>query len=258
MSRILITNDDGIHSEGIIALAAALSPLGEITIIAPAREMSAAGHSLTLSQPLKIWQLGANQWMVEGTPTDCVHLAVFKLMKKPPELLVSGINNGPNLGDDVTYSGTVSAAMEGALHAIPSFAISLVSGGLSEYAMAGRFARMLAEKILQDGLPKGTFLNVNIPPGPHKGVMLTHQGWRCYKDTVTEEKDPDGDKVYIIKGVDISCGGGEGSDCEAVEQNYISITPLHLDLTNHRALKDMASWSDFLNGQFRKGATSGD
>jgi len=258
MSRILITNDDGIHSEGIVALAEALSPLGEITIIAPAREMSAAGHSLTLSQPLKIWQLGANRWMVGGTPTDCVHLAVFKLMKKPPELLVSGINNGPNLGDDVTYSGTVSAAMEGALHAIPSFAISLVSGGLSDYALAGRFARLLAEKILRDGLPKGTFLNVNIPPYPHKGVMLTYQGRRWYKDTVTEEHDPEGEKVYIIKGVDISSGGGEGSDCEAVEQNYISITPLHLDLTDHRALKEMASWSNFLNSHFRKGDSSGD
>ena len=258
MSRILITNDDGIHSEGIIALAEALKPLGEITIIAPAREMSAVGHALTLSQPLKIWQLGSNRWMVEGTPTDCVHLAVFKLMKKKPELLVSGINNGPNLGDDVTYSGTVSAAMEGALHGIPSFAISLVSGELSDYTLAGRFARLLSEKILQDGLPKGTFLNVNIPSSPLRGVRFTHQGRRWYKDTVTEEKDPAGEKVYVIKGVDISEGGGKGSDCDAIEQNYISITPMHLDLTDHRTLKEMASWSDFLNHQLREEGPSED
>ena len=258
MSRILITNDDGIHFEGIVALAKALSSLGEITIIAPASEMSAAGHSLTLSQPLKIWQLGSNRWMVDGTPTDCVHLAVYKLMKKPPELLVSGINKGPNLGDDVTYSGTVAAAMEGALHNIPSFAISLVSGGLSDYALAGRFARLLAEKILRDGIPERTFLNVNIPPGPPKGVRFTHQGRRYYKDTVTEEKDPAGAKVYIIKGVDISWGGGQGSDCKAIEENYISITPLQLDLTDHRALREMASWSDFLNRQFQGGGSSED
>jgi len=258
MSLILLTNDDGIHSEGIVALAEALNPLGEIIIIAPAREMSAAGHSLTLSQPLKIWQLGSNRWMVDGTPTDCVHLAVYKLMKKPPDLLVSGINKGPNLGDDVTYSGTVSAALEGALHGIPSFAISLVDGGLNDYALAGRFARLLSEKILQDGLPKRTFLNVNIPPGPLKGVKFTHQGRRWYKDTVYEDKDPAGEKVYVIKGEDISWGGGEGSDCDAVDQNYISITPLQLDFTDYRALKEMASWSDFLNIRLQKEDTSED
>src|SRR3954469_24786789 len=174
MARILVTNDDGIHSEGIVALAAALERLGEVYVVAPAHEMSAASHSLTLVRPLRIERLDDHRFAVDGTPTDCVTIALGHLLKeRRPDILLSGINRGPNLGDDTTYSGTVAGALEGSIHGLPAIAVSLVARRPFDYPHAAEFSATLAEKLLIDGLPKGTLLSVNVPSGPVRGARVT-------------------------------------------------------------------------------------
>jgi len=244
---ILVSNDDGFRSEGIIALSEALSPLGTVYVVAPDRERSAAGHSLTLSHPLRVEKVGQRIYAVDGTPTDCVNLAVNGILrKKKIDILVSGINKGGNMGDDITYSGTVSAAMEGTLLGIPSVAVSLASRNHFRFDAAAEFAARVARKVLSRGLPKDTLLNVNLPDvtgGEIRGVKITRQGKRIYGEAVVEKRDPRGRKYYWIGGDTLQTQDVPGSDLEAVGQNYISITPIHLDLTNYVSLRTLKRWN---------------
>ena len=242
---ILISNDDGIHSEGIKTLAKALKRVGEVFIVAPDRERSAASHSLTLHKPLRVEKIGPNAYAINGTPTDCINLAVNGILKKRPDLVVSGINKGGNLGDDVTYSGTVSAAMEGTLLSIPSFAISLVSISREnfDFKNAARFAARLARFILKNRLPKDTLLNINVPDVDEiKGYRITKQGKRLYGDAIVEKVDPRGKKYYWIGGDILKWEGGEDTDFKAITSNFISITPVHLDMTNYASFKELHKW----------------
>lgn len=243
---LLVSNDDGFRSEGIIALAEALRPLGTVYVVAPDRERSAAGHSLTLTQPLRVEKVGYRVYAVDGTPTDCVNLAVNGILrKKKIDLLVSGINKGANLGDDITYSGTVSAAMEGTLLGIPSIAVSLVSRNHFRFEAAAAFTAKLARKALRQKIPEDTLLNVNLPNLPMeeiRGVRITRQGKRIYGEAVVEKRDPRGRKYYWIGGDTLRTQDIPGSDLEAVEQNYISITPIHLDMTNYGSLRTLRRW----------------
>ena len=242
---ILVSNDDGIHSEGIKALARALKRVGEVFIVAPDRERSAASHSLTLHKPLRVEKIGPNAYAINGTPTDCINLAVNGILKKRPDLVVSGINKGGNLGDDVTYSGTVSAAMEGTLLGIPSFAISLVSISREnfDFKNAARFAARLARFILKNRLPKDTLLNINVPDVDEiKGYRITKQGKRLYGDAIVEKVDPRGKKYYWIGGDILKWEGGEDTDFKAITSNFISITPVHLDMTNYASFKELHKW----------------
>lgn len=245
--RILVTNDDGIFSEGIERLAAALSEVGEVFTVAPDQERSAAGHSLTLHHPLRAKLVGERRWSVDGTPTDCVNWGALHLLKElRPHLLVSGINLGLNLGDDVTYSGTVSAAFEGTLIGIPSVAISQeIETGFTFDAAAG-FAKRLATRLLADGLPPGTLVNVNVPAGEPRGVRVVRLGKRRYGELVVEKADPRGRPYYWI-GSTIPVGEPEeGTDITAVAEKYISMTPLHLDLTAYKAIADLERIADGL------------
>jgi 5'-nucleotidase len=241
-----VSNDDGFRSDGIVALAEALRSLGSVYVVAPDRERSAAGHSLTLSHPLRVEKVGHRVYAVDGTPTDCVNLAVNGILrKKKVDLLVSGINKGANMGDDITYSGTVSAAMEGTLLGIPSIAVSLVSRNHFRFEAAAKFATQVARKVLRRRLPKDTLLNVNLPNVPLeeiRGVKITRQGKRIYGEAVVEKRDPRGRKYYWIGGDTLQRQDIPGSDLEAVEQNYISITPIHLDLTNYVSLRTLKRW----------------
>jgi 5'-nucleotidase len=243
---ILVSNDDGFRSDGIVALAESLRSLGTVYVVAPDRERSAAGHSLTLSHPLRVEKVGHRVYAVDGTPTDCVNLAVNGILrKKKIDLLVSGINKGANMGDDITYSGTVSAAMEGTLLGIPSIAVSLVSRNHFRFEAAAKFAAQVAHKVLRRRLPKDTLLNVNLPNVPLEeiqGVKITRQGKRVYGEAVVEKRDPRGRKYYWIGGDTLDRHDIPGSDLEAVEQNYISITPIHLDLTHYESLRTLKRW----------------
>ena len=239
--RILITNDDGVYSEGIKLLAGALAELGEVIVVAPDREQSATGHSLTLHRPLRMQQLEKNWFSVDGTPTDCVNLAVLWLLRRrKPDLVVSGINFGLNLGDDVTYSGTVSATFEGTLLDIPSVAFSQeVAPGFS-FQPAADFAReMIGLLLREDDLPGDLLLNVNVPAGAVRGVSFTRLGHRVYQQSVVEKVDPRGRKYYWIAGTP-EWQSETGTDHAAVASGRVSVTPLHLDLTDYRGLETYA------------------
>lgn len=244
--RILVTNDDGIAAPGILALAEALRELGEVAVVAPDRERSAVGHALTLHHPLRAERLGSNRYAVDGTPTDCVNLGIHSLLDFTPELVVSGINRGANLGDDITYSGTVSAAMEATLMGIPAFAISLATAAAGEhYRSAAAFAVRLARQIHGRGLPRDTFLNVNVPDLPAEAIhqpLVTSQGKRRYEGAIVDKVDPRGRTYYWIGTVDLAFHDIPGSDFAAVARGHISITPLHLDLTNYRSMEELTSW----------------
>lgn len=246
MPTILVTNDDGISSPGIKMLSSVLRSAGDVYVVAPESEQSAVAHALTLHRPLKSEKVGKNIYSVNGTPTDCVIVSINKILPRPPDIIVSGVNNGANLGDDITYSGTVAAAMEGTLLGIPSIAVSLVRqngknglrGGLSKYRKASDFARELVLKIFEKGLPDDTLLNINVPDLKRtKGVRLTKQGKRAYENAVQELFDPRGRQYYWIGGGAPQWETGEDTDLDAVVKGYISVTPVHLDLTNYRALK---------------------
>jgi 5'-nucleotidase len=236
---ILVSNDDGIRAAGIRALEAALTPLGDVWVVAPDREQSAASHSLSLYRPLRVEAVDDRHFAVDGTPTDAVNLAINGIMKQKPDLVVSGINHGGNMGDDITYSGTVSAAMEGTLLGIPSIAVSLVCRERPDFTTAAAFASRLARVVSQRGMPRDTLLNVNVPPlstEEIRGYLVTRQGKRRYGDAVVEHLDPRGRKYYWIGGDDLGFVPAEGTDCTAVAGGYISITPLHLDLTNYHSI----------------------
>ncbi len=265
---ILVTNDDGIHSEGLLALADALRPLGEVTIVAPDREKSAASHALTLHRPVAVKRVSSGLYMVDGTPADCVYLGALSVLECKPDLVASGINRGGNIGDDVTYSGTVAAALEGTILGIPSFAISQAgyhhfergahAGGGTTWEAAVRVAAQVANRVLQEGLPEDILLNVNVPGGEPKGVRCTRQGKHLYDQVVHEAVDPRGRRYYWV-------GSGAATDIEqpadtdytTVKQGYVSITPLHLDLT-HRAFLEVLKerWEAPIDAAFRQGAGS--
>ena len=242
MRRILVTNDDGVHAPGIAALADALRGLGEIIVVAPHHESSAIGHALTLARPLRLEEVRPGVFSVDGTPTDCVNIAVTHVLGAAPDLIVSGINTGWNIGDDVTYSGTVSGALEGALLGIPSIAVSAERKRRSprhveyDFPPAARAARALAEAVLERGLPRATFLNINVPFGPNKGFRSTVQGRRNHVTEVAERHDPRGRRYFWIDEGQNEWEPHDRSDYQAVRDGYVSVTPLQPDLTAHDAL----------------------
>lgn len=244
--KILLTNDDGINAPGIKILAEVLGQLGDVAIVAPDRERSAVGHALTLHQPLRALNVGLNTFAVDGTPTDCVNLGIHSLLSFKPDIVVSGINHGANLGDDITYSGTVSAAMEATLMGIPAFAVSLsTERGGDNYRSAAHFAARLAKVVLANGLPRDTFLNVNVPDLPAESLLpplITSQGKRRYEGMIIDKTDPRGRNYYWIGSVDVNFIDIEGTDYYAVSRGHISITPLHLDLTNYASLAALNKW----------------
>lgn len=241
---ILLTNDDGIHSAGLQALAEHLQPLGRIVTVAPDRERSAIGHALTLHAPLRAEEITKDRWAVSGTPTDAVSLALGCLLKEKPDLVVSGINKGGNMGDDLTYSGTVAAAMEATLMGVPAIAVSLSAKTFKfdDFANAARISRQLAETVLKHGLPADTFLNVNVPDRKPLGIRLTRQGKRIYEDAVVESRDPRGRSYYWIGAGELGFQNLDGTDFHAVQNGYVSVTPLHLDLTNYAAMERLRQW----------------
>ncbi|MBI2222656.1 MAG: 5'/3'-nucleotidase SurE [Acidobacteria bacterium] len=237
MPLILVTNDDGYRSEGIHALAAALAPLGDVIIVAPQLEASAIGHALTLRRPLRLEQIGANVYSVDGTPTDCVNIAITKVLGRAPDLVASGINKGFNLGDDVTYSGTVAGALEGALLGVPSMAVSLErSREQPDFRQAAASAATVAAAVLQRGLPPRTLLNINVPRVEVKGLRITIQARRNHVTSVSQSIDPRGQPYYWIEEGQSDWEPHDRSDYQAVRDGYVSVTPLHPDLTHYAAL----------------------
>jgi len=244
MVRILITNDDGYRSDGIQAVAQALKELGEVTIVAPVEEASAIGHALTLRHPLRLETISDRTYAVDGTPTDCVNVAVTHVFHGLPDLVVSGINKGWNLGDDVTYSGTVAGALEGALLGIPSVAVSLrQTRGAYDFSHAARAAAAIAGAILRHPLPARTFLNLNVPKGQPKGYRVTVQAKRNHVTSVAERHDPKGRAYYWIEEGQNEWEPHDRSDYQAVRDGFVSVTPLHPDLTAHHALAAVESLS---------------
>jgi 5'-nucleotidase len=245
--HIMVTNDDGIHAPGILALAEALRVLGTVTVVAPDRERSAAGHSLTLHSPLRVVKLREGFYSVDGTPTDCVNMGIHSLLTVRPDLVVSGINHGANLGDDVTYSGTVAAAMEANLMGIPAIAVSL--GTFERHGHfddAAQVAVRVARQVLTNGLPADTFLNVNIPDCPAAEMhspLITRQGTRSFIGKIVDKTDPRGRKYYWIGSEEPDFNDEPGTDFYAINRRHVSITPLHLDLTNYESLKILSDWA---------------
>lgn len=243
---ILLSNDDGVYSDGIQILANKFKKFGRIIVVAPDREQSASSHSLTLHRPLRISKLKKNTYAVSGTPTDCITLGVYEILKKKPDLIVSGINRGGNLGDDVHYSGTVSAAMEGAMMGVPAIAVSLVTRDENpRFNVAANFTNKLVQKVLKKGLPQGVVLNVNVPNVPReklKGYAYTTLGKRNYGDIIVEKIDPRGKSYYWIGGDEAGFEDIEGSDCNAILDRKISITPLTVRITHHPFLEKIRDW----------------
>lgn len=237
MAVILVTNDDGVQSPGIHALADALAPLGEVTVVAPVGESSAIGHALTLARPLRLERVRDGVFTVDGTPTDCVNLGVSVVLRRLPDLVVSGINKGYNLGDDVTYSGTVAGALEGTLLGVPSIAVSLDrrTGEPLDFGPSASAAATLAARVLRAGLPPRVLLNVNVPPGPIRGYQVTTQGTRNHVTKVTESVDPRGRPYYWIEEGQSAWDHDERSDYHVVRNGWVSVTPLQPDLTRHDA-----------------------
>ena len=244
--RILVTNDDGIDAPGIRALGKAMTVLGEVWVVAPEKTQNAVGRAMTLHKPLRLRKIRPRWFAVNGTPADCVTLAVCKLLETAlPALVISGINKGWNLGDDVTNSGTVAGALEGMLHGIPSMAVSLDDCPRPSYAVAAHYAVQLAERILKSGLPEGTILNVNVPDSKKEaiaGIQFTSLSQRRYHKPVVEKIDPRGGSYFWIAGERQSWARKKPSDHDAVEKNLVSVTPLHLDLTDYEALNSLENW----------------
>ena len=251
IKHIMLTNDDGVHAPGLKMLFQQSLDLGKTVIVAPEHDNSAASHSLTMSRPLRVREIAENIYTINGTPTDCVTIGIGKILPQKPDLVISGINPGPNLGDDVSYSGTVSAAIESTMLGIPSIAVSLAAESEPlHYGTAAAFVARMAKIILEKGLPKDTLLNVNVPNTASEGiegVAFTRRGRRLYDDAIKETFDPWGRKHYWIGGGTPSFDAGEDTDSAAISVNKISITPMHLDPTNYEALKFLQKdWSELL------------
>jgi len=244
-TRILITNDDGYHSEGIIALEQALCDLGDVYVVAPASEQSGASHSLTLGRPLRIRQIDGRHWTVDGTPTDCVTLALNQILHNGdlPHICVSGINHGANLGDDATYSGTVAGALEATILGVPGLAFSLATNRTHDFSESMKIARQITERAIADGLPTQTLLNVNIPVGEPRGVRVTKQGFKEARPVISELIDPRGKPYYWIGEVREGFRAEGGTDFEAIDEGFVSVTPMRSDLTNHGAIRLLESWN---------------
>lgn len=243
--KILITNDDGYHSDGIRALEEALTELGDVYVVAPESEMSGASHSLTLSRPLRIRQIDERHWTVDGTPTDCVTLALNQILAPDirPDICCSGINLGANLGDDATYSGTVAGALEATILGVPGLAFSLVSFRDHDFTESARVARLITERAIRDGLPDGTLLNVNVPKGTAKGMRITKQGFKSARPVISEHIDPRGKPYYWIGEERNGFRADGGTDFEAIHEGFVSITPMRSDLTNHSAIAILGDWN---------------
>jgi 5'-nucleotidase len=245
--NILLSNDDGILARGLAVLADACSGFGRVTVIAPDREQSATSHSLTLHRPLRATRRSDGAYQVDGTPTDCVLLGLDSLLPERPDFVLSGVNHGPNMGEDVLYSGTVAAAMEGLAAGIPSVAISYGSFDLDHLESHGAgLKRLLGRIVAVDQFPRDTLLNINLPPVPGarvRGVKVTSLGSRVFHGEVARMKDPWGRDIYWIGGGHATWSGGEESDIHAVRDGYISVTPLHVDLTNYNLLEVVRGWS---------------
>ena len=243
--RILISNDDGYASEGIKALAEAMSALGEVWVVAPEAEQSAASHAISIHRPLRLREVRPRWYAVDGTPTDCSWLGINHVMKdRKPAIAVSGINHGPNLADDVTYSGTVAAAIEAWLIGVPAIAVSLATRGTFDFTHAARFAQRLVAAALAGPLPAHTLLNVNVPAGEPDGYAVTRLGRHSYGSEVVEKVDPRGRKYYWIGGTEYQHEDIPGSDCNVVlRERRVSVTPLHLDLTDEPMRAKVAQWS---------------
>jgi 5'-nucleotidase len=241
--RILLSNDDGVHAAGLKVLAGAFTE-DEVWVVAPDREQSASSHSISLHRPLRMNQLGPRRFSVDGTPTDAVYMGLNLVMKScPPDLVISGINHGPNLGNDVLYSGTVAAAMEGALLGVHSMAVSLASPAPHDFSEAARFSVSLAHRLLSNAPPVPLLLNVNVPPGPVRGYRLVRLGRRNYGQQVVEKVDPRGRKYFWIGGEGAGYEPIPGSDCVTVfEEGLVSLTPLHCDETHDAMLHELRRW----------------
>ena len=240
--RILVTNDDGIHAEGIQRLEEAMLPLGEVTVAAPEREMSATSQSLSLHSPLRVSRVDDRHFAVAGPPADAVILAIHHLLPERPDLVVSGINPGGNLGENIVYSGTVAAAMEATLHGVPAIAVSLASRKQLDFSRAADFAQRLAAKVLNEGLPAGVMLNVNVPRGEVKGVRITRMSRKISQNVIHEQKDPRGRPYYWLDET-VDLGQVEAdSDYAAIVAHEISLTPLQVDRTDYSSLNHLSAW----------------
>ena len=246
MMHFLISNDDGITAEGIQVLSQAVSRLGKVTIVAPDQNRSGASNSLTLESPVRLKEIEDGVFRVSGTPTDCVHIALTGLLDKDPDMVVSGINAGANLGDDVIYSGTVAAAMEGRFLGLPAIAVSLVIDEQAQnYPTAGEAVTRIILQLLKDPLPADTILNINVPDLPWqeiRGFEVTRLGHRHRAEPTIKMKDPRGQDMYWIGPAGAEQDAGPGTDFDAVRRGYISVTPLHVDLTRYQALEQVSGW----------------
>ena len=243
--KILVSNDDGYSATGINVLADALAEIADVVVVAPDRNRSAASNSLTLHDPLRISKVADKRFRVNGTPSDCVHLALTGFLDEEPDLVVSGINHGANLGDDVIYSGTVAAAMEGRFLGFPSIAVSLVGHRLSHFATAGRVARDLVARLANDSLPSDFILNVNVPDLPYEelaGIEEARLGFRHKAESVVKSQDPHGRTIYWVGPAGPGQDAGEGTDFHALERGAVAVTPLKIDLTRHEALPQLSAW----------------
>jgi len=243
---ILVTNDDGVRSPGVRALAAALSEHGRVVVVAPDRNRSAVGHALTLERPLRAEEIKPDVFAVDGTPTDCVLIGINQLLDQPPDFVLSGVNHGPNMGEDVLYSGTVAAAMEGTILGIPAIAVSYSSRAADRIpGYADVLTDLIGALVRRSDFPEETFFNINLPDVPAdelNGVRVTTLGRRVYADSLTRREDPSGREYFWIGGGVSRWSGRDDSDFRAVQAGYVSVTPLHLDLTNYRLISEVRSW----------------
>ncbi len=243
--KILVSNDDGYLATGIIALTEALERVADVVVVAPDRNRSAASSSLTLDRPLRVAEVAKNRYRVDGTPSDCVHLALTGFLDFEPDLVVSGINHGANLGDDVIYSGTVAAALEGRFLGLPTIAVSLVGHDLRHFDAAARIAAELVRKIDRTGLSPDVVLNVNVPNRPYEeiaGLRATRLGFRHKSEAIVKDTDPYGRPIYWVGPAGAGQDAGEGTDFRAIEEGAASVTPLRVDLTRHEAVAGISDW----------------
>lgn len=257
--RILVTNDDGIQSPGLAVLAKALARLGEVWVVAPDRERTAVAHAVTLHKPLRVHELKKRVYAINGTPVDCVNLALLNILPKKPHLVVSGINKGVNLGDDVLYSGTVSAAVEGTILGVPSMAVSQEGRDGFHFQTGGHYALRVARLILDEGLPEETLVNLNVPNRPLRavaGVRVTCLSRRRFENPVIEKVDPHGRRYYWIAGTRVSWSRSKDADHEAIESGIVSLTPLHLDSTHYGVLDRLRTWEPMIHGRVKRGSIS--
>ena len=243
--KILVSNDDGYHAQGITALADALSAIADVIVVAPDRNHSGASNSLTLHSPLRVHEVEPNRYFVNGTPSDCVHLALSGFLDEDPDIVVSGVNHGANLGDDVIYSGTVAAAMEGRFLGLPAIAVSLVGRHATHFEAAARVAADLVRRLESDPLPRDIMLNVNVPDRAYDdlvGIETTRLGFRHRSEPLVPTTDPQGKRIYWIGPAGAGADAGPGTDFAAIDRGAVAVTPLKVDLTRHEALPEIEAW----------------